>query len=180
MQQQAYINATIDIRIPTEVEYQHFDDVDDEKDMLAERLDKNPDELLKYDDIKIRHAYIEVEEMSIVKINGKPYKFTEHENELIKKNGLTPGMVAKRVRGGWKLLEALNAPYGMRLAEYKEIVLSKIMERESKEREIARQRRKKAELRRKKPHLFNVPQKHPRGRYACYLMENDIFVKVKK
>ncbi|HFE6413336.1 TPA: DUF3113 family protein [Staphylococcus aureus] len=61
MQQQAYINATIDIRIPTEVEYHHFDDVDDEKDMLAERLDKNPDELLKCDDIKIRHAYIEVE-----------------------------------------------------------------------------------------------------------------------
>ncbi|AKC04701.1 DUF3113 family protein [Staphylococcus aureus] len=61
MQQQAYINATIDIRILTEVEYHHFDDVDDEKDMLAERLDKNPDELLKYDDIKIRHAYIEVE-----------------------------------------------------------------------------------------------------------------------
>ncbi|HAR4746533.1 TPA: DUF3113 family protein [Staphylococcus aureus] len=61
MQQQAYINATIDIRVPTEVEYHHFDDVDDEKDMLAERLDKNPDELLKYDDIKIRHAYIEVE-----------------------------------------------------------------------------------------------------------------------
>ncbi|HCY6217768.1 TPA: hypothetical protein O1853_002823 [Staphylococcus aureus] len=115
--------------------------------------------------------------MSIVKINGKPYKFTEHENELIKKNGLTPGMVAKRVRGGWALLEALNAPYGMRLAEYKEIVLSKIMERESV---MARQRRKEAELRRKKPHLFNVPQKHPRGRYACYLMENDIFVKVKK
>ncbi|HCJ9997743.1 TPA: DUF3113 family protein [Staphylococcus aureus] len=60
-QQQAYINATIDIRILTEVEYQRFDDVDDEKDMLAERLDKNSDELLKYDDIKIRHAYIEVE-----------------------------------------------------------------------------------------------------------------------
>ncbi|HFE5661714.1 TPA: DUF3113 family protein, partial [Staphylococcus aureus] len=27
----------------------------------AERLDKNPDELLKYDSITIRHAYIEVE-----------------------------------------------------------------------------------------------------------------------
>lgn len=61
MQQQAYINATIDIRIPTEVEYRHFDDVDDEKDMLAKRLDDNPDELLKYDNITIRHAYIEVE-----------------------------------------------------------------------------------------------------------------------
>ncbi|HDM4703907.1 TPA: hypothetical protein PZX43_003114, partial [Staphylococcus aureus] len=105
--------------------------------------------------------------MSIVKINGKPYKFTEHENELIKKNGLTPGMVAKRVRGGWALLEALHAPYGMRLAEYKEIVLARIMQREAREREIARQRRKEAELRKKKPHLFNVPQKHPRGRYAC-------------
>ena len=60
-QQQAYINATIDIRIPTEVEYQHFDDVDNEKESLAERLDDNPDELLKYDNITIRHAYIEVE-----------------------------------------------------------------------------------------------------------------------
>ncbi|MBR9095249.1 DUF3113 family protein [Staphylococcus aureus] len=61
MQQQAYINATIDIRIPTEVEYQHYDDVDKEKDKLAKRLDDNPDELLKYDNITIRHAYIEVE-----------------------------------------------------------------------------------------------------------------------
>ncbi|HHC5726910.1 TPA: DUF3113 family protein [Staphylococcus aureus] len=61
MQQQAYINATIDIRIPTEVEYQHYDDVDKEKDTLAKPLDDNPDELLKYDNITIRHAYIEVE-----------------------------------------------------------------------------------------------------------------------
>ncbi|HDA1266034.1 TPA: DUF3113 family protein [Staphylococcus aureus] len=61
MQQQAYINATIDIRIPTEVEYQHFDDVDKEKETLAKRLDDNPNELLKYDNITIRHAYIEVE-----------------------------------------------------------------------------------------------------------------------
>ncbi|MDF4049253.1 DUF3113 family protein [Staphylococcus aureus] len=61
MQQQAYINATIDIRIPTEVEYQHFDNVDKEKDALAKRLDDNLDELLKYDNITIRHAYIEVE-----------------------------------------------------------------------------------------------------------------------
>ncbi|SRD24460.1 PV83 orf 23-like protein [Staphylococcus aureus] len=61
MQQQAYINATIDIRILTEVEYQHYDDVDKEKDTLAKRLDDNPDELLKYANITIRHAYIEVE-----------------------------------------------------------------------------------------------------------------------
>ncbi|HFO1513096.1 TPA: SA1788 family PVL leukocidin-associated protein [Staphylococcus aureus] len=112
--------------------------------------------------------------MSIVKINGKPYKFTEHENELIKKNGLTPGMVAKRVRGGWALLEALHAPYGMRLAEYKEIVLSKIMQRESV---MARQRRKEVELRRKKPHLFNVPQKHSRDPYWFDVTYNQMFKK---
>ncbi|HDP2380254.1 TPA: DUF3113 family protein [Staphylococcus aureus] len=61
MQQQTYINATIDIRIPTEVEYHHFDDVDDEKDMLAKRLDDNPDELLEYDNLKIRNVNVEVE-----------------------------------------------------------------------------------------------------------------------
>ncbi|HHC7437931.1 TPA: SA1788 family PVL leukocidin-associated protein [Staphylococcus aureus] len=117
---------------------------------------------------------------SVVIINNKPYKFNNFEKELMAKRGINAGIVSKRVRGCWEFSEALDAPYGMRLAEYKEIVLSRIMQRESKEREIARQRRKKAELRRKKPHLFNVPQKHPRGRYACYLIENDIFVKVKK
>ncbi|HEB2184890.1 TPA: DUF3113 family protein, partial [Staphylococcus aureus] len=44
MQQQAYINATIDIRIPTEVEYQYFDDVDKEKESLADYLYNNPNE----------------------------------------------------------------------------------------------------------------------------------------
>ncbi|MBH4674218.1 DUF3113 family protein [Staphylococcus aureus] len=60
MQQQAYINATIDIRIPTEVEYQHFDDVD-EKDVLADYLYNNPDEILEYDNLKIRNVNVEVE-----------------------------------------------------------------------------------------------------------------------
>ncbi|EWK30803.1 phage protein [Staphylococcus aureus H72119] len=61
MQQQAYINATIDIRIPTEVEYQHFDDVDKEKEMLADYLYNNPNEILEYDNLKIRNVNVEVE-----------------------------------------------------------------------------------------------------------------------
>ena len=61
MQQQAYINATIDIRIPTEVEYQHFDDVDKEKEVLADYLYNNPNEILEYDNLKIRNVNIEVE-----------------------------------------------------------------------------------------------------------------------
>ncbi|EML9812314.1 DUF3113 family protein [Staphylococcus aureus] len=61
MQQQAYINATIDIRIPTEVEYQHFDDLDKEKEMLADYLYNNPGEILEYDNLKIRNVNVEVE-----------------------------------------------------------------------------------------------------------------------
>ncbi|HFL7016022.1 TPA: DUF3113 family protein [Staphylococcus aureus] len=61
MQQQAYINATIDIRIPTEVEYQHFDGVDNEKDALADYLYNNPNEILEYDNLKIRNVNVEVE-----------------------------------------------------------------------------------------------------------------------
>ncbi|HEA3381160.1 TPA: DUF3113 family protein [Staphylococcus aureus] len=61
MQQQAYINATIDIRIPTEVEYQHFDDVDKEKEMLADYLYNNPGEILEYDNLKNRNVNVEVE-----------------------------------------------------------------------------------------------------------------------
>ncbi|HCW3602528.1 TPA: hypothetical protein OXJ23_001021 [Staphylococcus aureus] len=118
--------------------------------------------------------------MSVVKIHGKPYKFTHYENELIEKNRLTPGIVAQRVRSGWTILEALNAPYGMPLNEYREKKTIERLEQARLERKLERERKKEAELRRKKPHLFNVPQKHPRGRYACYLMENDIFVKVKK
>ncbi len=38
MQQQAYINATIDIRISTEVEYHLFDDVDNEKRCAGKAL----------------------------------------------------------------------------------------------------------------------------------------------
>ncbi|ABJ88871.1 DUF3113 family protein [Staphylococcus aureus] len=61
MQQQAYINATIDIRIPTEVENKHFGDVDKEKETLADYLYNNPNEILEYDNLKIRNVNVEVE-----------------------------------------------------------------------------------------------------------------------
>lgn len=116
----------------------------------------------------------------IVTINDKPYRFTKSEMELIESHGITAGMVSKRVKDGWELHEAMDAPEGTRLSEYREKKTIERLEQARLERKLERKRKKEAELRRKKPHLFNVPQKHPRGRYACYLMENDIFVKVKK
>ncbi|HAR7081815.1 DUF3113 family protein [Staphylococcus aureus] len=61
MQQQAYINATIDIRIPTEVECRNYTSVDNEKEALADYLYNNPDEILEYDNLKIRNVNVEVE-----------------------------------------------------------------------------------------------------------------------
>lgn len=116
----------------------------------------------------------------IVTINDKPYRFSKFEMELIESHGITAGMVSKRVKDGWELHEAMDAPEGTRLSEYREKKTIERLEQARLERKLERKRKREAELRRKKPHLFNVPQKHPRGRYACYLMENDIFVKVKK
>jgi hypothetical protein len=42
------------------------------------------------------------------------------EMELIESHGITPGMVSKRVKDGWELHEAMDAPEGMRLSEYRE------------------------------------------------------------
>ncbi|HCZ5651841.1 TPA: hypothetical protein O3M59_000828 [Staphylococcus aureus] len=103
-----------------------------------------------------------------------PSKYTEYENEQMKKKGLTPKIVRNRVAKGWELSEAIDAPFGMKLNDYREIQITKALERE---REMARQRRKEAELRRKKPHLFNVPQKHSRDPYWFDVTYNQMFKK---
>ena len=52
------------------------------------------------------------------------------------------------------------------------------LEIEEKEREQRIATREEQELRRKKPHLFNVPQKHKRSLYARSL-ENNLIAKIK-
>ena len=74
------------------------------------------------------------------------------------KRGINAGIVSKRVRGCWEFSEALDAPYGMHLKEYREMKQMEKIKQARLERELERQRKKEAELRRKKPHLFNVPQ----------------------
>ena len=39
--------------------------------------------------------------------------------ELIESHGITAGMVSKRVKDGWELHEAMDAPEGTRLSEYR-------------------------------------------------------------
>lgn len=52
------------------------------------------------------------------------------------------------------------------------------LEVEEKEREQRIATREEQELRRKKPHLFNIPQKHKRSLYARSL-ENNLIAKIK-
>ncbi|NGQ61205.1 hypothetical protein G6X05_01105, partial [Staphylococcus aureus] len=39
----------------------------------------------------------------------------------MKKKGLTPEIVRNRVAKGWELSEAIDAPFGMKLNDYREI-----------------------------------------------------------
>ena len=96
----------------------------------------------------------------IVTINDKPYRFSKFEMELIESHGITAGMVSKRVKDGWELHEAMDAPEGTRLSEYREKKTIERLEQARLERKLERERKKEAELRRKKPHLFN-------GTYPC-------------
>ena len=42
--------------------------------------------------------------------------------ELIESHGITAGMVSKRVKDGWELHEAMDAPEGTRLSEYRKTI----------------------------------------------------------
>ncbi|WP_248490380.1 SA1788 family PVL leukocidin-associated protein [Staphylococcus aureus] len=98
----------------------------------------------------------------IVTINDKPYRFSKFEMELIESHGITAGMVSKK---------------GTRLSEYREKKTIERLEQARLERKLERKRKREAELRRKKPHLFNVPQKHSRDPYWFDNTYNQMFKK---
>ncbi|EHM61585.1 TPA: hypothetical protein PD600_002353, partial [Staphylococcus aureus] len=74
----------------------------------------------------------------IVTINDKPYRFTKSEMELIESHGITAGMVSKRVKDGWELHEAMDAPEGTRLSEYREKKTIERLEQARLERKLER------------------------------------------
>lgn len=82
---------------------------------------------------------------SVVIINNKPYKFNNFEKEIMAKRGINAGIVSKRVRGCWELSEALDAPYGMHLKEYREMKQMEKIKQARLERELERERNKDLE-----------------------------------
>lgn len=80
---------------------------------------------------------------SVVIINNKPYKFNNFEKELMSKRGINAGIVSKRVRGCWEFSEALDAPYGMHLKEYREMKQMEKVKQARLERELERESERK-------------------------------------
>lgn len=117
--------------------------------------------------------------MRNVRVGKQTFVMTEKDEMKMKESGVNMYGVRQRIKKGWDFYDAIEAPVGMRRKEWNAL---KRMERLEEMREVESlkeriQRRRTEELRRKKPHLFNVPQKHTRSDYCSYLMENDIFPK---
>ena len=83
-------------------------------------------------------------------------------------------ILRQRLAKGWAFEDAIEAPIGVRRSEWESL--------KPKENDIASykermEQRRLQELKRKKPHLFEVPQVHPRREWCVHLMKYDIFPK---
>lgn len=96
-----------------------------------------------------------------------------HEAEY---TGIPWKLIVRRIKySGYSPEEALFEEYNEQDTEAKERKRLSQLEHEDRMRLVRLERQKELDLRRKKPHLFEVPQKHSRSEWCTYLMENDIF-----
>jgi len=113
-------------------------------------------------------------EIAKMRVKNKYFSITPDVVEKMKEADINSVILRQRLAKGWAFEDAIEAPIGVRRSEWDSL--------KPKEDDIASykermKQRRLQELRRKKPHLFTVPQKHPRGKWCKHLMENDIFPK---
>ena len=111
-------------------------------------------------------------EIAKMRVKNKYFSITPDVAEKMKEADINSSILRQRLASGWKFEDAIEAPIGVRRSEWESL--------KPKENDIASykermERRRLQELKRKKPHLFTVLQKHPRGKWCTHLMENDIF-----
>ena len=95
--------------------------------------------------------------MKNIRVGKQTFVMTEKDEKKMEESGINMFSLRQRINKGWDFYDAIEAPVGMRRKEWNAL---KRMERvESLKERI--QRRRMEELRRKKPHLFNVSQKTP-------------------
>ncbi|MDK6296540.1 SA1788 family PVL leukocidin-associated protein [Staphylococcus caprae] len=116
--------------------------------------------------------------MKNIRVGKQTFVMTEKDEKKMEENFIDIYVVRQRIKKRLGL-QRIEAPAGMRRKEWDKLKrmerLNEMEEAESLKERI--QRRRMEELRRKKPHLFTVPQKHGRGKWCSHLMENDIFPK---
>ncbi|WP_305807392.1 SA1788 family PVL leukocidin-associated protein [Staphylococcus epidermidis] len=115
-------------------------------------------------------------EIAKMRVKNKYFSITPDVAEKMQKADINSDILRQRLASGWKFEDAIEAPIGVRRSEWDSL--------KPKEDEIASykermERRRLQELKRKKPHLFEVSQVHPRGEWCKHLMEKDIFSKVR-
>ncbi|MDU0487888.1 SA1788 family PVL leukocidin-associated protein [Staphylococcus epidermidis] len=111
-------------------------------------------------------------EIAKMRVKNKYFSITPDVAEKMKEADINSSILRQRLAKGWAFEDAIEAPIGVRRSEWDSL--------KPKENDIASykermEQRRLQELKRKKPHLFNVPQKHSRSEWCTYLMENDIF-----
>ena len=98
-----------------------------------------------------------------------------HEVEY---TGTPWNLIVRRIKySGYSPEEALFEEYNEQDTEMKERKRLSQLEHEDRMRLVRLERQKELDLRRKKPHLFEVPQVHPRREWCVHLMKYDIFPK---
>lgn len=107
-----------------------------------------------------------------MRVKNKYFSITPDVAEKMQKADISSDILRQRLANGWAFEDAVEAPIGVRRSEWDSL--------KPKENDIASykermEQRRLQELKRKKPHLFEVPQVHPRGKWCTHLMENDIF-----
>ncbi|MCG1769788.1 hypothetical protein K4S59_05330 [Staphylococcus epidermidis] len=111
-------------------------------------------------------------EIAKMRVKNKYFSITPDVAEKMQKADINSVILRQRLAKGWAFEDAIEAPIGVRRSEWDSL--------KPKEGEIASykermEQRRLQELKRKKPHLFEVPQVHSRSEWCNYLMENDIF-----
>lgn len=96
-------------------------------------------------------------------LDNKNYVFEKYQIDIMKKNKLKSVYVKMRIKNGWTVEDAVNAPYGMNYIEYKDLLIIQELEIN----EMIRKRR----CRKPKPWLDHYPQKTLFGDYAQLLFD---------
>ncbi|MBF2243323.1 SA1788 family PVL leukocidin-associated protein [Staphylococcus capitis] len=110
------------------------------------------------------------------KVKGIEYRLYPVHLKKMEKENIQLANVRTRLIKGWYLEDAVEAPIGMRHKEWLNLK-EDVVEEETLKEKLERYRTER--LKRNKPHLFNVPQKHSRGKWFEHLLEDNTFVKIK-